>query len=351
MTIEAVTDAHTEALVEFAAGLPEVDRTFIRKTSATPTKCRLISASLAVGHGRRRRTHRGYVAVRSWPGWSDHVSDIRLVVGKGQPPRWRRQRRSRHAVMQTIADGRRKVVVELPADQGMPWRCSASWAFTGEALLRDHIRDRHGDLRDLLVLAHFVDDNWSGMGGRSASPRRWGRSDGGTPVSEPTARSRSMARGADRVRRGRAGSRRSCCTPPELWRSSIDAWATAAWAPILATAPRGDRHRCWSCPDSRRTTGGRRGLRASVRSLGYHAHGWRLGRNIGPTDHILNGLTTRGPPRRPLRRAGVTARLEPGWHLRAAVTWQSPDKVRQVITLGSPIRLQRPRPELGQPAL
>ena len=35
--------------------------------------------------------------------------------------------------------------------------------FEAEALLRDQIRDRTGELRDVLVLAHRVDDNWSGL--------------------------------------------------------------------------------------------------------------------------------------------------------------------------------------------
>ena len=35
--------------------------------------------------------------------------------------------------------------------------------FEPEALLRDHVRDRSGELRDLVVLAHLVDGTWSGM--------------------------------------------------------------------------------------------------------------------------------------------------------------------------------------------
>jgi hypothetical protein len=38
-----------------------------------------------------------------------------------------------------------------------------SLGFTGEALLRDHIRDRRGDLRDIVMLAHFVDATWADM--------------------------------------------------------------------------------------------------------------------------------------------------------------------------------------------
>jgi hypothetical protein len=33
--------------------------------------------------------------------------------------------------------------------------------FTGEALLRDHIRDGDGQLHDLVVLAHLVEESWS----------------------------------------------------------------------------------------------------------------------------------------------------------------------------------------------
>jgi hypothetical protein len=39
----------------------------------------------------------------------------------------------------------------------------ASIGFEGEALLRDHIRDREGRLRDLVMLAHFVDGTWAAM--------------------------------------------------------------------------------------------------------------------------------------------------------------------------------------------
>ena len=48
MTIEAVTDAHTEALVEFMTGLPEVDRTFIQEDVGNADEVRrLISARVS----------------------------------------------------------------------------------------------------------------------------------------------------------------------------------------------------------------------------------------------------------------------------------------------------------------
>jgi len=35
--------------------------------------------------------------------------------------------------------------------------------FEPEALLRDHVRDKSGELHDLVVLAHQVEGTWSAM--------------------------------------------------------------------------------------------------------------------------------------------------------------------------------------------
>jgi hypothetical protein len=37
--------------------------------------------------------------------------------------------------------------------------------FIAEAILRDHFRDRSGKMRDLVLLGHFVEDNWEGLRG------------------------------------------------------------------------------------------------------------------------------------------------------------------------------------------
>jgi hypothetical protein len=54
-------------------------------------------------------------------------------------------------------------VVEVVAEQGSALALFTELEFTGEALLTDHIRDRTGQLRDLMVLAHHVGATWSGM--------------------------------------------------------------------------------------------------------------------------------------------------------------------------------------------
>jgi ribosomal protein S18 acetylase RimI-like enzyme len=70
---------------------------------------------------------------------------------------------ARHALVQAVEDGLAKLVVEVVAEQGAALALFTDLGFTGEALLVDHIRDREGRLRDLMVLAHHVRDTWSGM--------------------------------------------------------------------------------------------------------------------------------------------------------------------------------------------
>ena len=65
--------------------------------------------------------------------------------------------------MQAVGSGLSKLVVEVVAEQGAALALFTDLGFTGEALLVDHIRDRNGELRDLMVLAHHVRDTWAGM--------------------------------------------------------------------------------------------------------------------------------------------------------------------------------------------
>jgi pimeloyl-ACP methyl ester carboxylesterase len=82
-------------------------------------------------------------------------------------------------------------------------------------------------------------------------------------------------------------------------------------------------------------------MRSFLRTIGYRAHRWGLGRNLGCTREIVSGV-----PRRLLEladRYGEPVSLV-GWS--AGGIWAReaarlhPDAVRHVITMGSPIRVQ-----------
>jgi L-amino acid N-acyltransferase YncA len=155
-----------DALLRFFAELPEGDLTFIKEEVTDPETVRSWATEASPG-GRWVAVEgdevAGYAAVRPLPGWSDHVGELRLVVATSRRGSGLGRELARRALVEAVSSGLSKLVVEVVAEQGATLALFSDLGFTGEALLRDHIRDRNGDLRDLMVLAHHVSETWSGM--------------------------------------------------------------------------------------------------------------------------------------------------------------------------------------------
>jgi ribosomal protein S18 acetylase RimI-like enzyme len=168
MAVVPLGPERCDALLQFFAALPDGDLTFIREEATDPDTVRSWASGPAAG-GRWVATDdgsdevTGYVAVRPLPGWSDHVGDVRLVVAPARRGAGLGRELARRAVAEAIGAGLTKLVVEIVAEQGAALALFTELGFTGEALLTDHIRDRSGQLRDLMVLAHHVRDTWAGM--------------------------------------------------------------------------------------------------------------------------------------------------------------------------------------------
>jgi ribosomal protein S18 acetylase RimI-like enzyme len=170
VTVVALEPARCDALLRFFAGLPEGDRTFIKEEVTDPETVRSWATDDGAG-GRWVAVEgdgddaevTGYVAVRPLPGWSDHVGEVRLVVSPASRGSGLGRELARRALVEAVGAGLKKLVVEVVAEQGAALALFTQLGFTGEALLVDHIRDRTGELRDLMVLAHHVSDTWSGM--------------------------------------------------------------------------------------------------------------------------------------------------------------------------------------------
>jgi ribosomal protein S18 acetylase RimI-like enzyme len=157
---------HCDALLRFFRALPEGDRTFIKEDVTDPATVQRWTSGEAAG---RRwvvldgEDVAGYVAVVPLPGWSDHVGEIRLVVAPSSRGTGLGRALARHALVQAVEAGLSKLVVEVVADQAHVAALFTGLGFTGEAVLVNQIRDREGQLRDLMVLAHHVGETWSGM--------------------------------------------------------------------------------------------------------------------------------------------------------------------------------------------
>ena len=163
--IRPIDTADADRLRDFFAGVPEGDRTFFREDVLEPGT---IERWLADTSSRRLVAVDGdeiaaYVAVLPGVGWSQHVGEIRLVVGPAHRGRGLGRAMARAAVTEVVELGLTKLVVEVVADQDATVNMFTALGFEAEGLLRDHVRSRAGEEHDLLILSHFVEALWATM--------------------------------------------------------------------------------------------------------------------------------------------------------------------------------------------
>jgi pimeloyl-ACP methyl ester carboxylesterase len=122
-------------------------------------------------------------------------------------------------------------------------------------------------------------------------------------------------------------------------RAAQELVARIAANPSLRKAPKGDGHPVLVLPGFTGSDISTRVMRAFLRRLGYYVHAWRLGRNWGPTDYILDGLAERfiGLLQEHGQKMTLIGHSLGGVYARELAR-RAPDRVRQVITLGSPVR-------------
>lgn len=143
---------------------------------------------------------------------------------------------------------------------------------------------------------------------------------------------------------------------PPAWMAALEYRALAersqmsAAMPLLRRLPPGDGHRVLVLPGFSAGDGSTRPLRRLLNDLGYRAHGWGLGVNVGPTRGIIDGLVRR------LDRVsghGRTPVSIVGWSLGGIYARElargRPPAVRQIITLGSPIQMTAVDQSSAQP--
>jgi pimeloyl-ACP methyl ester carboxylesterase len=122
-------------------------------------------------------------------------------------------------------------------------------------------------------------------------------------------------------------------------RALLELAATLSAYPVLRRAPRGDGHPVLVFPGFMASDFSTRALRGFLRDLGYAAHGWKLGRNVGPSPTRAVQMAERLQEIR--ARYGRRVSLV-GWSLGGIyareLARRFAEDVRQVITLASPFR-------------
>jgi pimeloyl-ACP methyl ester carboxylesterase len=130
--------------------------------------------------------------------------------------------------------------------------------------------------------------------------------------------------------------------PSKLWlllegRAAGELLTTLALRPLLRRLDKGDGHPVLLLPGFLASDLSTRPLRRFLRDLGYHAHRWELGRNLGPRDDLEERISERLAEVFEKHGRGVSL---VGWSLGGvyarALANRHPEQVRSVITLGSP---------------
>jgi ribosomal protein S18 acetylase RimI-like enzyme len=165
MQIEPLDPRHRAELEAFFPRIPEGDRTSFAEDVLAPG---LVAGWLSDTRARRMvavddGVVLGYAAVLPLVGWSSHVGSLRVVVDPEARGKGVGRALARAGLLASLDLGLAKTVVEVVADADAAVGMFQAIGFEPEALLRDHVRDRTGELRDLVVLAHAVDGTWSGM--------------------------------------------------------------------------------------------------------------------------------------------------------------------------------------------
>ena len=120
-------------------------------------------------------------------------------------------------------------------------------------------------------------------------------------------------------------------------RAMLEGMTLPAARPLLRRAPRGDGHSVLVLPGFTAGDGSTGQIRRYLREQGHWAHGWRQGLNLGPSAEMRDALASRVDEL--AERSGRKVSLV-GWSLGGVyareLAKRMPDRVRGVVTLGSP---------------
>ena len=154
------------ALHEFFAEVPPEDRTFFKEDVDDPA----VAERWVLDQRSVRRLAVdddgaivAFAALLPGVEASRHVAELVLVVAGQARRRGLGRSLARGMLIEALEHGFRKVMVETVADNIAAVEMFQKIGFEPEALLRDHLCSPDGQVHDIVLLAHSVDETWSTM--------------------------------------------------------------------------------------------------------------------------------------------------------------------------------------------
>ncbi len=159
VVIRSLVRSDVPAVGQFAAALSTHDLLFLRRDIQ---HARVIDAWMqAADRGEMEslvavcddRVVATLAVAREKLGWSPHVAEIRMVVAAELRGGGLGRQLLAKGIELAIEGGASKLTARMTPDQTGAITLFEEAGFRGEALLRDHVRDRDGNAHDLAVLA------------------------------------------------------------------------------------------------------------------------------------------------------------------------------------------------------
>jgi RimJ/RimL family protein N-acetyltransferase len=152
------------ALLEFYRSLPPEDLLYLREDVTKPESMTRWVETIESEQGWHLLAgYEGRIIAdgeldHQFYGWSRHVGELRIVVD----PTFRGSGLSMIIAQEVLAqatdEGLHKVMVQMMVDQHPALHLFERLGFCHEAVLKEHVQDQHGQLRDLIIMAYFIQD-------------------------------------------------------------------------------------------------------------------------------------------------------------------------------------------------
>jgi L-amino acid N-acyltransferase YncA len=162
LTLRLMTAADAPAILAFARALPEHDLLFLRRDITQPAAVDAWARGVERGAIHTVLAWRddalvGYATLdRGEVSWSPHVAELRVLVAPDLRGAGLGRLLTREAFALALGLGIEKMVAQMTTDQKGAIAVFEGLGFRPEALLRDHVKDRHGETHDLLMLSRDV---------------------------------------------------------------------------------------------------------------------------------------------------------------------------------------------------
>jgi RimJ/RimL family protein N-acetyltransferase len=152
-----------DALHAFFLTIPEEDLLFLRRDVTNRDVIESWALDVAVGQTFTLLAERdgrivGEASIhRNRAPWSTHVGEIRVVVDAEHRRLGLGSALVQAIFLEALERGIEKIVAEMTPDQKGAITVFQRLGFRIEGLMQDHVRDRMGTKRDLVVMAHEVE--------------------------------------------------------------------------------------------------------------------------------------------------------------------------------------------------